>query len=87
MSEWIQALKVALINEDDERLVALYEKMPDRFESLTQAQEAAALMGQVVLLLKRKRSQVEAELAKTKAAISYQKQQAFASAQHLDLKE
>ncbi|MGE4295711.1 MAG: hypothetical protein AB7E49_08420 [Campylobacterales bacterium] len=75
-SEWLQQLKIAVINESEEAIARLYGDAPDRYESLEQAQEAAALMAETIALLKRKREALQGEMAQTKSAIAYQKNQA-----------
>lgn len=75
-SEWLRQLKIAVINESDEAIARLYGDTPDRYETLQEAQEAAALMAEAIAFLKRKRELLQAEMNQTKNAIAYQKNEA-----------
>ncbi len=67
--------------------MALYATMPERYETLEQAQEAQALMAEAIVLLRQRRTHLEQQMEQTKAAISYQRQQGAGDAMRLDIKE
>jgi hypothetical protein len=87
LSPWSRALKAALVNRDTEAVMTLYGEIPDRFDTLDEAQEASALIAGAIALLKEQRDELASQMGQTKAAISYQHQQGAKGHTRLDLKE
>lgn len=83
--EWVNDLKIALINEDLESLARLYAEVPKEFETVELAQEAAALMAGVITMLKNKREEIQKELDLMKKAILYQQNQLNDTKPRLDV--
>ena len=72
MNSWINEFKLALINEDTGKIAALSENFSeDMFTSLALAQEAQALIGGAIELLKSKSSHIQSELVKLQKAQKY----------------
>ncbi|OUT11714.1 hypothetical protein B9N62_04565 [Campylobacter concisus] len=72
MNSWINEFKLALINEDTSKIAALSENFSeDMFTSLALAQEAQALIGGAIDLLKNKSSHIQNELIKLQKAQKY----------------
>ncbi len=72
MNSWINEFKLALINEDTSKIAALSENFSeDIFTSLALAQEAQALIGGAIDLLKNKSSHIQNELIKLQKAQKY----------------
>ena len=72
MKSWINEFKLALINEDTGKIAALSENFSeDMFTSLALAQEAQALIGGAIELLKNKSSHIQNELIKLQKAQKY----------------
>lgn len=72
MNSWINEFKLALINEDTGKIAALSENFSeDMFTSLASAQEAQALIGGAIELLKNKSSHIQNELIKLQKAQKY----------------
>ncbi|MFC2747016.1 hypothetical protein G5B97_05285 [Campylobacter concisus] len=72
MNSWINEFKLALINEDTGKIAALSENFSeDMFTSLALAQEAQALIGGAIELLKNKSSHIQNELIKLQKAQKY----------------
>lgn len=84
-TKWINDLKIALVNEDIEKLALLYGEMPNEFETIEIAQEASALMAGVIKMLKEKREKIQTELDQVKKAIVYQQNQLDGNTKRLDL--
>lgn len=69
MNSWISEFKLALINEDTDKIAALSQNFSeDMFTSLALAQEAQALIGGAIELLKSKSSHIQNELIKLQKA-------------------
>ena len=74
MNSWINEFKLALINEDTDKIAALSQNFSeDMFTSLALAQEAQALIGGAIELLKSKSSHSQNELIKLQKAQKYVK--------------
>jgi len=71
--QWTKALKLALLEENDERLEALIEELP-QLDSLEQMNEAAFMMQEVHNYLSAKKEDYASKLIKIK------KQKAFLNA-------
>ena len=72
MNSWINEFKLALINEDMDKIAALSQNFSeDMFTSLALAQEAQALIGGAIELLKSKSSHIQSELIKLQKAQKY----------------
>lgn len=72
MNSWINEFKLALINEDMSKIAALSQNFSeDMFTSLALAQEAQALIGGAIELLKSKSSHIQNELIKLQKAQKY----------------
>ena len=72
MNSWINEFKLALINEDTGKIAALSQNFSeDMFTSLALAQEAQALIGGAIELLKNKSSHIQNELIKLQKAQKY----------------
>ncbi|MDO4875468.1 hypothetical protein [Campylobacter concisus] len=72
MNSWINEFKLALINEDTGKIAALSQNFSeDMFTSLASAQEAQALIGGAIELLKNKSSHIQNELIKLQKAQKY----------------
>lgn len=72
MNSWINEFKLALINEDTSKIAALSENFSeDMFTNLALAQEAQALIGGAIELLKSKSSHIQNELIKLQKAQKY----------------
>ena len=72
MNSWINEFKLALINEDTSKIAALSQNFSeDMFTSLALAQEAQALIGGAIELLKSKSSHIQSELIKLQKAQKY----------------
>ncbi|WP_149707077.1 hypothetical protein [Campylobacter concisus] len=72
MNSWINEFKLALINEDIGKIAALSQNFSeDMFTSLALAQEAQALIGGAIELLKSKSSHIQNELIKLQKAQKY----------------
>ncbi|WP_035167485.1 hypothetical protein [Campylobacter concisus] len=72
MNSWINEFKLALINEDTSKIATLSENFSeDMFTSLASAQEAQALIGGAIELLKNKSSHIQNELIKLQKAQKY----------------
>ena len=72
MNSWINEFKLALINEDMDKIAALSQNFSeDMFTSLALAQEAQALIGGAIELLKSKSSHIQSELVKLQKAQKY----------------
>lgn len=72
MNSWINEFKLALINEDIDKIAALSQNFSeDMFTSLALAQEAQALIGGAIELLKSKSSHIQSELVKLQKAQKY----------------
>ena len=72
MNSWINEFKLALINEDTSKIAALSQNFSeDMFTSLALAQEAQALIGGAIELLKNKSSHIQNELIKLQKAQKY----------------
>ena len=72
MNSWINEFKLALINEDIDKIAALSQNFSeDMFTSLALAQEAQALIGGAIELLKSKSSHIQNELIKLQKAQKY----------------
>jgi len=72
VNSWINEFKLALINEDTGKIAALSENFSeDMFTSLALAQEAQALIGGAIELLKNKSSHIQNELIKLQKAQKY----------------
>ncbi len=72
MNSWINEFKLALINEDTDKIAALSQNFSeDMFTSLALAQEAQALIGGAIELLKSKSSHIQNELIKLQKAQKY----------------
>ena len=72
MNSWINEFKLALINEDTGKIAALSENFSeDMFTNLALAQEAQALIGGAIELLKNKSSHIQNELIKLQKAQKY----------------
>ena len=84
-ANWINDLKIALVNEDIEKLALLYAETPSTFEDIGSAKEAAALMAGVIAMLKTKREQIQVELDQLKKSIVYQQNQINENRPRLDL--
>jgi hypothetical protein len=72
VNSWINEFKLALINEDIDKIAALSQNFSeDMFTSLALAQEAQALIGGAIELLKSKSSHIQSELVKLQKAQKY----------------
>lgn len=72
MNSWINEFKLALINEDIDKIAALSQNFSeDMFTNLALAQEAQALIGGAIELLKSKSSHIQSELVKLQKAQKY----------------
>lgn len=72
MNSWTNEFKLALINEDTGKIAALSQNFSeDMFTSLASAQEAQALIGGAIELLKSKSSHIQNELIKLQKAQKY----------------
>ena len=72
MNSWINEFKLALINEDMDKIAALSQNFSeDMFTSLAIAQEAQALIDGAIELLKSKSSHIQSELIKLQKAQKY----------------
>ena len=72
MNSWINEFKLALINEDTSKIATLSQNFSeDMFTSLALAQEAQALIGGAIELLKSKSSHIQNELIKLQKAQKY----------------
>jgi len=72
VNSWINEFKLALINEDTGKIAALSENFSeDMFTNLALAQEAQALIGGAIELLKSKSSHIQSELVKLQKAQKY----------------
>lgn len=72
MNSWINEFKLALINEDTDKIATLSQNFSeDMFTSLALAQEAQALIGGAIELLKSKSSHIQNELIKLQKAQKY----------------
>jgi len=72
VNSWINEFKLALINEDTDKIAALSQNFSeDMFTSLALAQEAQALIGGAIELLKSKSSHIQNELIKLQKAQKY----------------
>ena len=72
MNSWINEFKLALVNEDTGKIAALSQNFSeDMFTSLASAQEAQALIGGAIDLLKNKSSHIQNELIKLQKAQKY----------------
>ena len=72
MNSWINEFKLALINEDTSKIAALSQNFSeDMFTTLALAQEAQALIGGAIELLKNKSSHIQNELIKLQKAQKY----------------
>ena len=72
MNSWINEFKLALLNEDTGKIAALSQNFSeDMFTSLASAQEAQALIGGAIDLLKNKSSHIQNELIKLQKAQKY----------------
>ncbi|WP_103604427.1 hypothetical protein [Campylobacter concisus] len=72
MNSWINEFKLALINEDTGKIATLSQNFSeDMFTSLASAQEAQALIGGAIELLKNKSSHIQNELIKLQKAQKY----------------
>lgn len=72
MNSWINEFKLALINEDTDKIAALSQNFSeDMFTSLALAQEAQALIGGAIALLKSKSSHIQNDLIKLQKAQKY----------------
>ncbi|WP_148822132.1 hypothetical protein [Campylobacter concisus] len=72
MNSWTNEFKLALINEDTDKIAALSQNFSeDMFTSLASAQEAQALIGGAIELLKSKSSHIQNELIKLQKAQKY----------------
>ncbi len=63
--QWIKNLKIAIIEEDENKIDNLIQQLP-QFNSLEQMQEAAHLMQEAYKLLKLKKDHAAASLLKIK---------------------
>ena len=73
---WINSLKIAIINEDIEKLRDLYTTIPDFSNtdlSIEQMKEAKALIRQALEILKNRAEETRSALEQIKASIAYQK--------------
>ena len=72
MNSWINEFKLALTNEDTSKIAALSQNFSeDMFTNLALAQEAQALIGGAIELLKSKSSHIQNELIKLQKAQKY----------------
>lgn len=72
MNSWINEFKLALINEDTDKIAALSQNFSeDMFTNLALTQEAQALIGGAIELLKSKSSHIQNELIKLQKAQKY----------------
>jgi hypothetical protein len=72
VNSWINEFKLALINEDIDKIAALSQNFSeDMFTNLALAQEAQALIGGAIELLKSKSSHIQSELVKLQKAQKY----------------
>lgn len=72
MNSWINEFKLALINEDTDKIATLSQNFSeDMFTSLALAQEAQALIGGAIELLKSKSLHIQNELIKLQKAQKY----------------
>lgn len=70
MKTWVDSLRIAIVEEDMEKLVALSEDIP-KTDDVELAQEACALIEEAVKLATEKKTLLSLELSKLKAAQRY----------------
>ena len=66
--QWIKDFKLAILNEQDEKIATLLEKCPDSFTCKEDMEEAAALIQEAKKLLDSKKEKLGQEMAKLKKA-------------------
>jgi hydroxylamine reductase (hybrid-cluster protein) len=67
---WIDELKIAIVNEQFDKIVALYELMPD-FQTIEQMQEASALIEMAIKMLENEKNQLSKAMNRNKVAGKY----------------
>lgn len=70
-SEWVRALKLAVINEDRRSLQSLSNSIPESFENESDLYEASALTKQAIELMNSQKKELGSELAKLKKVRKY----------------
>ncbi len=70
MREWINELKIAIIEEDGEKLINLAENIPTT-DDVDLAIEASTLMQEAIKFAQEKKINISNELAKLKKAKGY----------------
>lgn len=70
MRTWIDVLKIAIIEEDMEKLMLLADDIPTT-KDIDLANEACALIGEAIKLATEKKNLLRGEMAKLKAAQHY----------------
>lgn len=67
---WIEAFKIALIQENDKKLLSLIDSIPE-FESLQAMQEASYLIEQAIDFFKHQEKNASTEMQKIRKAKKY----------------
>ncbi len=70
MKAWVNTLKIAIIEEDIEQIMALSENIP-KTDDVTLANEACTLIEQAIALANQKKSLLRTEMNKLKTAQKY----------------
>lgn len=71
-NKWIQEFKIALIEENLERLTALHEEIP-QFATLAEAEEAQALISQAMELFQRASDKTKTAMEQMQKALKFQR--------------
>lgn len=73
---WINSLKLAIVNEDKDKVAQLYRTLPDFNDgnlTMKDLREAQALMAQAIEVLKNGARETQSSMSSIKASIAYQK--------------
>ncbi|MCV6608287.1 MAG: hypothetical protein OIF32_08750 [Campylobacterales bacterium] len=76
MKQWLNSLKIAVVNQDEETIAKLYETIPDFDKTqfpVEELKEAEALIPQAISILKEKRDESGKVMSSIKASITYQR--------------
>lgn len=71
-NKWLQEFKIALIEENLDRLTALHEEMP-QFATLAEAQEAKALIAQAMELFQNASDTTKTAMEQMQKALKFQR--------------
>lgn len=68
---WLDEFKIAIINEDSQKILSLCDKMPSNFDCIDDTKSALFLTQQALNLLKSKKQSAKSQIARLKKVEIY----------------